>query len=106
MSGPVWKAGPFEEAEGAQKRGNRAHSRIVPTGQRISTLSTSCGSGSGWTECDGSGGGWWWGAGSGSGNSSSGSGRLPHLGSKSKATLSANHGLQKRQTEGKEARAG
>ena len=88
-----------------RRGGNRAHSRIVPVGQRISTLSTSCGSDIGWIEHVGSGndlcngGGWWWGAGSGIG-------RLPHPGSKSMATPSANHGLQERQTEGKEARAG
>ena len=99
MSGPVWKAGPFEEAEGAQRGGNRAHSRIVPAGRRINTLSTSCGSGNDRTEHDGSGSGWRWGAGSDSG-------RLPHLGAKSKATPSANHVLQERQTEGKEARVG
>ena len=92
-----------------RRGGNRAHSHIIPAGQRISTLSTSwtehddcdsnIGSGDDWKGADsGSGGGWRWGA-------DSGSGRLPHLGSKSKATLSANHGLQERQTEGKEARA-
>ena len=101
MSEPVWKAGPFEEAEGAQRGGNRAHSRIVPAGRRINTLSTSCGSGNDRTEHDGSGSGsgWRWGAGNDSG-------RFPHLGAKSKATPSANHVLQERQTEGKEARAG
>ena len=84
-----------------RRGGNRAHSCIVPTAQRISTLSTSCGSGSGRTKHDGSGSGsgWRWGA-------DSGNGRLPHLGSKSKAIPSANHVLQERQTKGKEARAG
>ena len=62
-----------------RRGGNRAHSRIVPARRRISTLSTSYGNGSG---------------------------RFPHLGLKSKATPSANHVLQERQIEGKEARAG
>ena len=81
-----------------RRGGNRAHSRIVPVGRRISTLNTSCGSGSGWRWGADNGSGWRWGAGNGSG-------RLSHLRSKSKATPSANHVLQERQTEGKEARA-
>ena len=80
-----------------RRGGNMAHSRIVPTRRRISTLSTSYGSGSDRTEHDSS--GWRWGAGSGSG-------RLSYLGLKSKATPNANHVLQERQTEGKEVRAG
>ena len=76
-----------------RRGGNRAHSRIVHAGRRISTLNASCGSDSGRTEHDGSGNsigsgcGWRWGA-------ESGSGRLSYLGVKSKATPSANHVLQ------------
>ena len=70
-----------------RRGGNRAHSRIVPVKRRISTLSTSCGSGIGRIEDDGSGSGWRWGTGSGSG-------QVPHLGPKLKATPSANHVLK------------
>ena len=80
--------GPSRRPRVLQRGGNRAHSRIVPAGRRISTLSTSCGSGISRTEHDGSGIGsgndWRWGA-------DSGSCRLPHLGQKSKATPSVNH---------------
>ena len=76
-----------------RRGGNRAHSRIVPVGRRISTLSTRCGSGIDRTEDDSSG-------------SGIDSGLLLHLGPKSKAAPSANHVLQERQTEGKGARAG
>ena len=48
MSGPVWKAGPSEEAEGAQERGDRTHSYIIPAGRRISSLSASRVTISGW----------------------------------------------------------
>ena len=86
-----------------RRGGNRAHSRIVLTGRRISTLSTSCGSGIGRTEHDGSDSGICnginRGIGSGSGlrwGADSDSDRLSYLGPKLKATPSANHALQER----------
>ena len=91
MSGPVGRQGLSRRPRVLRRWGKRDHSRIVPVERRISTLSTSCGSGIGRTEDDDNGSGWRWGTGSGNG-------QVPHLGPKLKATPSANHVLQERQT--------